>query len=506
MIRMLYPEYEDPVWLRVGATLLFLTIVALTYVSRWVRSNIVRICRGSVWFLTAWLVLLCSINDFMPDLVVGLIVTINVSAAGIILDLHRSRPLVSYLLFTTGIIVVGLVTTPDPQVWVVHFVGLLLINMFVIYLTAEGRLTIWRQRRQLEERYGAFAATVTEGFFQFVLEKPLTLGRSTPQEMFEHILVHSRLSECNLELCRILGIQHPEEVLGASMQTVFGDDVEAAIHRFVEGGFRLTGWNHSRASAKGQVRHFVVNAVSTREDSKLTSVVGSCVEVTEQVERERRMVALLEKHEGRVGRDLHDETGQILTSLRMLSTSLARRYFEESDEGYEQARQVAELAREAHSSVQRIYRHLIPRRLETETLREALEALALQAKAIPGVTVHFAGDEGLRFRDPEVKLQLYRIAQEALANAIKHAEASEVAIGLHRQDGDVVLEVCDNGQGFDVSAAVESTEAIGLYSMRYRAHSINAGLEIDSTPGAGTRVRCALPTSTCEGARAVVPC
>jgi signal transduction histidine kinase len=96
--------------------------------------------------------------------------------------------------------------------------------------------------------------------------------------------------------------------------------------------------------------------------------------------------------------------------------------------------------------------------------------------------------------DAEVATHLYRIVQEAITNARKYAETDEMVIRVGRQDGGLVVEVEDDGVGFDASAT--ETESLGLRSMQHRAELLGAELTIDSAPGKGTLVRCRLPART----------
>jgi signal transduction histidine kinase len=102
--------------------------------------------------------------------------------------------------------------------------------------------------------------------------------------------------------------------------------------------------------------------------------------------------------------------------------------------------------------------------------------------------------EPIHVAEAEVADHLYRIAQEAVNNALKHAAPSEIRIGLERQNGALVLEVDDDGEGLNESAPLAT--GIGLRVMRYRARLIGGDLEIGSPPAGGTRVCCRVKLDT----------
>ena len=129
---------------------------------------------------------------------------------------------------------------------------------------------------------------------------------------------------------------------------------------------------------------------------------------------------------------------------------------------------------------------LRPEALESEGLNSALEKQAAALRARHGINVRTSlGEEPAL--PPETKEALYRIAQEALQNTVKHAGAANVNLGVGRADGSVTLDVSDNGSGFD--PAGDFPGHLGLRSMRERAESLGGTLQIESAPGEGTRIR-----------------
>src|SRR5262249_51825145 len=135
-------------------------------------------------------------------------------------------------------------------------------------------------------------------------------------------------------------------------------------------------------------------------------------------------------------------------------------------------------------------RGLAPVALDAHGLVSALHELTEVVPKLFGVKCIYRGEESLAIRDPLVATHLYRIAQEAINNAVKHARPSQVIVSLKSSDDKAVLTVEDNGAGFSPPEASKSTESMGLRTIAYRAGLIDAGLQIESSPGKGTKIIC----------------
>jgi len=139
----------------------------------------------------------------------------------------------------------------------------------------------------------------------------------------------------------------------------------------------------------------------------------------------------------------------------------------------------------------RLARGLVPRDVEAPELEAALEGLALQVDQTEGISCRFRCEGRQRVPDARTATQLYRIAQEAVTNLVRHSGAEHVEIALTSDQAATVLEVCDDGEGLLPEQL--GKKGMGLQIMRYRAGLIGATLSVESSPGGGTRVRCRLP-------------
>jgi len=206
------------------------------------------------------------------------------------------------------------------------------------------------------------------------------------------------------------------------------------------------------------------------------------VDLSGRVAREslRRVVAGQELERRRLARELHDETGQALTSIL-----LRLRTLEESVDGDDERAAVADIRRLAVETLQDVRRlavELRPKTLDDFGLEAAVERLTGTFAEQTGLSVDFVatlGDEQLL---PEVATALYRIVQEALTNVAKHADAHTVSIVLTRKNGRVTLMIEDDGRGFDPA---RPADGFGLQGMRERVDLLGGRLEVESRTGAG---------------------
>jgi signal transduction histidine kinase len=217
------------------------------------------------------------------------------------------------------------------------------------------------------------------------------------------------------------------------------------------------------------------------------------LELAESQRREGERAALERQ---RIARDLHDSVSQSLFSTT-LHVRTAQRLLE--SEGLdstgpvgEQLSEVGQLTRGALAEMRALIFELQPRALAEEGLVAALTKQALALSAREGLVVEVDGP-GERLRlGPGVEEQLYRLGQEALANVVKHARASNARVHIAERDHTVSIEVSDDGRGFDPSAV--GPEHFGLRSMRGRVADLGGRLQVTSAPGRGTVLRVEVPT------------
>jgi signal transduction histidine kinase len=215
---------------------------------------------------------------------------------------------------------------------------------------------------------------------------------------------------------------------------------------------------------------------------------------TVEEEQLRMSIASADQERGRWARELHDETLQGLGALQVILTTAL------NQEGSEPLRKAAEQAvgqlETQIAELQGLITELRPAALDDIGLEPALRSLFERTLEAHGVTVVAEIDLGVESGrnatrlEPEVEGTIYRLVQEALSNTAKHAETNEATVRITERDGQVSIEVRDEGSGFNTK---DPRRGFGLLGMRERLELTGGSLEVDSRPGAGTRVSATLP-------------
>jgi signal transduction histidine kinase len=203
---------------------------------------------------------------------------------------------------------------------------------------------------------------------------------------------------------------------------------------------------------------------------------------------ERQVAEISDREQRRIGQDLHDTLCQQLVSIafagELLREKLERYKLSEAS----QAEHIVEMVNDGISQARHLARGLYPVRLGIEGLASGLEELAETTQARSGVSCQFSCEEQILIDDTVAGNNLYRIAQEAINNALKHGHCKSISIGLGAVDEEVILTVKDDGVGFpDV---MDHSTGMGLHIMNYRAKMIGASLDIRRGADGGTIVIC----------------
>ncbi len=208
----------------------------------------------------------------------------------------------------------------------------------------------------------------------------------------------------------------------------------------------------------------------------------------EQARLEKAIVEISEREQHRIGEDLHDGLGQELIAIEMLCTSL-QEDVKKMPEVAKDLKQIGKLLRESIRHVRLLARGLVPVKGEPDALQTSLMELAERTLSLGRCHCRLVCPEAVLIDDPMIAGHLYRIAQEATNNALKHSQAHDIVIALKREKGHVILKITDNGRGFTATKSA----GMGLHVMRHRASVIGAELTIEPVPGKGTTITCSWP-------------
>lgn len=249
-------------------------------------------------------------------------------------------------------------------------------------------------------------------------------------------------------------------------------------YRCQDGSYRLIAWTTPLADDE-------TGALSDLGTGRLFAVGR---DVTDQRALELRLLKVADDEQQRIAHDLHDGLGQELTGLAMMAESLALNLKDRDHPEYDLANKISLQLESSRKLTQRLARGLRPIAIDSDGICSALMQLAERTNEASEITCSFTHRGEFDAVDPDVATQLYRIAQEAVSNAIRHAKPASILIHLVEQDGTLQLKIVDDGVGMVNSGT--SHAGIGIKSMQYRSNIIGGELRVEPNEPQGTMVAC----------------
>ncbi|MGB2821732.1 MAG: MASE3 domain-containing protein [Phycisphaerae bacterium] len=240
--------------------------------------------------------------------------------------------------------------------------------------------------------------------------------------------------------------------------------------------------------AEGRIFHVWAYPLTGHDGEKLVMKLG--IDVTEQKRLETAVLRAGELEKERIGQDLHDSLGQTLSGAACLSQVLHQKLAGKSLPEAEDAARIESILSDSVSLTRSLARGLIPVGLEPDSLMTAMRELASNLEEMFQVRCVFRCDRPVLVEDGAVAGHLYRIAQEAANNALRHGKAKEIVLELAEAPDGIVLRVRDDGVGLPDSAGEGG--GMGLRIMKYRAEMIGGHLTVARGPEGGTLVACRL--------------
>ncbi len=219
---------------------------------------------------------------------------------------------------------------------------------------------------------------------------------------------------------------------------------------------------------------------------------GSQVDITERKKLERQVLEISDHEQQRIGQDLHDGLGQQLTGIAFMSKVLEQKLRDKSAPEASDASDLAAHVKDAISQTRRLARGLHPVSLERDGLGAALKELTTNAEEVFGISCPLEHPDPLPLNNQIMASHLYRIAQEALNNAIKHGKAKVIAISIVVEDDKLLLTVTDDGVGLPKEII---NPGMGLKIMEYRARMMDTTLHLSRGSKGGTVVSCSVSLS-----------
>ncbi|MEP6809564.1 MAG: PAS domain S-box protein [Chthoniobacterales bacterium] len=205
---------------------------------------------------------------------------------------------------------------------------------------------------------------------------------------------------------------------------------------------------------------------------------------------EKELLEISEREKRRIGEDLHDIICQELTATALFLKSRAKNVEAESPDAAATLEESAQIVNRNVGLARDLARGLQPADLKGAGLKRALHALADQACEKGEMKCHFRAARGVRVTDDTIALHLYRVAQEAVNNAVKHSGAKNLLIVLDKNTENVCVTVEDDGKGFSPR---RRSKGLGLHIMRYRANALGGHLKIEKRKRGGMQITCVIP-------------
>lgn len=287
------------------------------------------------------------------------------------------------------------------------------------------------------------------------------------------------------------------EVVGKNVKVLMPDPYKAEhddyIDHYLETGERkiigigreVTG---RRKDGSTFPMYLAVSEVKLPNQHIFTGIVR---DISEQRRLEQEVLRISEHERQRIGQDLHDGLGQMLTGIGLITKNLSHQLASNGHELAKEADEICSLIQEADEHARTLARGLVPVEFEEKGLEAALERLKQNAEKLFDIEFTLDVSGKLDFDDATQAIHLYRIAQEGVSNAVKHGSSTKVAVHLASTKKHIRLRVADNGTGF--AQNWDAKGGLGVRIMQFRARLIGGNLEVSDIPDKGAIITCTIP-------------
>jgi len=354
--------------------------------------------------------------------------------------------------------------------------GLVLAGLWLAVAVVLRYKQVRQARRESEARAEAILETAAEGIMTLADDGTIESFNPAAEDIFGY---------------------SADEVIGKNIERLVAPPHQKVVEQHLQGNDSLDrigplGVDREMTGRKSDGSTFPMElSIQKVVLGDRTVFTGIARDVSERRRLEQEILNASETERRRIGQDLHDGLGQMLTGIGLLCQDLVRHLDNEDHERATEMAEITEYVKKADQRARTLSHGLIPVDIEPNGLVEALRRLATEVEQPFDVTCDFQEVGTVRIHNSTVTTHLYRIAQEALNNATRHADPSRIQITIASETEYLQLRIEDNGVGF--RAENPGDVGMGLRTMQYRARLIGGTLEIDSAPDAGTTVNCTLP-------------
>ncbi len=296
---------------------------------------------------------------------------------------------------------------------------------------------------------------------------------------------------------RLFGYKR-EELIGRNISMLMPQPYRARHDRYVKnylstGVKRIIGIGREAVAQRkdGSVFPIDLSVGEAVLPSGRRIFTGIIRDLTERKVLEDKLLHISEEEQARIGQDIHDDLCQQLAAIGCLAKVAQKKLAKTGCPEAESLAEIVQLVGKANTRARETSRGLMPVVLDSGGLMAALEEMAESTARAYEIECDFRYDNPVQVADNKMSVQLFRITQEAVSNAVKHGQATRVDIHLARQSGNIVLTVRDNGAGIPEQASKGT--GMGLLTMNHRAQMIGGTLKIEPRTGGGTQVICSVP-------------
>ena len=357
--------------------------------------------------------------------------------------------------------------------------GLLSLTAGLLIILLASRLLfriarpIGQQIEQQAETFKTLAETAREGIILIDISGQIEYANPSAATMFGY--AHGSLigTSVNKLMTASMSKQHDQFIQNY---------LNTGVRKIIGTGRKLVG---QRKDGSHFPMHLSIGDINLKHTRLFAGVI---MDISEQQQLQREIMEVPVREQRRIGQELHDGIGQQLTGLGMLATSLLNKA---SKPVHDLASQLAIGLQEALSQVRTLSRGLVPIEIDAASFITALRNLTEEIQRQSHIPVKFEILNEIKFTNDDMVIHLYRIAQEALNNAIKHANCSHLYVSIDIEDDDGLLEVYDDGRG--IPEGINNEEGLGLNIMKYRSNLFDGQFNIHPVETGGTRVCCRFP-------------
>ena len=358
----------------------------------------------------------------------------------------------------------------DVTYTIIPIAGKLMIHAVLKDITI--RKLAQQALRRSEQQYRALVETMSDGLVQGDEKGIITF--------------------VNDRFCEMVGYLK-NEIVGKSMLEVISEDDRESFWEEVRGKKHALkrAYEIALKDKSGAKINTIVSPRPLVDDmNRLAGIVAVFTDISERKYLERQILEISMREQQRIGRDLHDDLGQILTGTGFLCESLIKKLGNKELSEADEARSIFELINEAKQHTRLLSRGLSPVEIDSGGIVAALERFARNVEGVYSVSCSLRCDAGLDINDSMVETQFHYIVLESVTNAIKHGKAKHIDIALQKKKGQVHLAIKDDGIG--IPADVDLLKGMGLRIMQYRANAIGASIQVTKNKGKGSTVTCIL--------------